>query len=66
MLTTVTLPWATNAKPFQGRFIFMHPVQCDYNNYDCFQVGLKKKKQSQEREKSIFPKGEKHFFAMLT
>lgn len=44
MLTTVTLPWATNAKPFQGRFIFMHPVQCDYNNYDCFQVGLKKKK----------------------
>lgn len=44
----------------------MHLVGYDYN-YDCFQVGLKKKKtQSQEREKSIFPKGEKHFFAMFS
>lgn len=43
----------------------MHLVGYDYNNYDCFQVGLKKKKQLQEREKSIFPKGEKHFLPCL-
>lgn len=59
MLTTVTLPWATNAKPFQGRFIFMHPVQCDYNNYDCFQVGLKKKN-SHRKEKSQYSLKEKN------
>lgn len=43
----------------------MHLVWYDSNNYDCFQVGLKKKK-SHRKEKSIFPKGEKHFFAVFT
>ena len=40
----------------------MHLVGYDYNDYDCFQVGLKKKKNSYRKEKSQYSLKEKNIF----